>query len=223
MRALFVHGVGRQGPGFADKAIGWLRDSLDEDFYAQSVHWAKLADRAEDKFLAQVKDKGSKGNTTQELVVGTLADALMYRTPGNDFQRKLFGLLDHHSDVFGDRGYVIFAHSLGGLIVTDWLRARPAVKDVTLVTLGCNIGLFNLGRSFQPVPQLTAPNRWINAYSSRDFLGFPLTVDPNLKHVLDVRVSLGGLFKGWTGLSHLLYWEEKALWSTTIPKLLAGT
>ena len=86
----------------------------------------------------------------------------------------------------------IFAHSLGGLIATDWLRQRPDLTQMRLVTLGCNIGLFNLGCNFVRVPSLEAPGRWLNFFSPRDFLGFPLAVDPALAHVVDHKVGVGG-------------------------------
>jgi pimeloyl-ACP methyl ester carboxylesterase len=219
MKALFIHGVGRQDPDFANDARHWLRPAVSEPWF-QSVYWAGMADRVQNRFMKDVEARGSKLNPSQKLVIGTLADALMYRSE-NDLQRKLFGLLDYHSDRFGGADYTVFAHSLGGLIFTDWLRTRPEQKRVRLVTMGCNIGLFTLGNHFQPVKQLEVPNHWINVYSPRDMLGFPLTVDPNLKHVHDVEVSVGGWFRGWTGLAHTLYWSDEDLWRITLPKLLA--
>lgn len=223
-----IHGVGEQGPDFAVPARIALKRALAGrklDLWARSVHWAPYADIPQKRYLASVEAAGSRGNATQRLVVGTLADALMYHT-NERLRSNLFRLLDRHLVSLGHandlrRPTTIFAHSLGGLIATDWLRARPDVSGVQLVTFGCNIGLFTLGESFEPVPQLRAPGSWVNLFSPRDMLGFPLAVDPALAHVLDVKIGVGGWFTGWTGLAHVRYWDDKKLWSRTIPNLLA--
>lgn len=221
VRACFIHGVGQQGNDFADDARRWLRASLKEKgrpLFSTHVHWAPLADYHQQRFLAAAEERGSKGNPTQRLVVGTLADALMYTT-NPKLREQIFLSLDNQMFLLGNKG-IIFAHSLGGLIATDYLRARPEIKDVRLVTMGCNIGLFTLGRKFEPVPQLEAPGAWINVFSPRDMLGFALGIDPNLRHVKDVKISVGGWFKGWTGLAHLRYWTDENLWKNTLPDLL---
>jgi len=220
-RSLFIHGVGEQTSDFADDARRNLRvacNARGKALFATQVHWAKLADKYETRFLADAALRGSNANMTQKLVVSTLADALMYTT-STTLRPACFRALDQQFDLVGNRG-TIFAHSLGGLIATDWLRERPGIRDVRLVTLGCNIGLFNLDRTFVPVPQLLVPGRWINVFSPRDMLGFPLGIDPTLRHVQDVAVGVGGWFRGWTGLAHTQYWNDDDLWSKTLPKLL---
>lgn len=219
-RALFIHGVGRQDASFADVALHALADGLERRGHrllASSVHWAGFADRVQDRFIERAEKHGSAINPSQKLVVGTLADALMYAT-NPTLQGKIFRLLDQHVKLVR-APFTIFAHSLGGLIATDWLRQRTAL-DVRLVTLGCNIGLFNLGKRFASVPSLDGPGRWINLFSSRDMLGFPLAHEEGLEHVQDVKVSVGGWFRGWTGLAHTLYWTDESLWRKTVPGLL---
>jgi pimeloyl-ACP methyl ester carboxylesterase len=222
LRGLFVHGVGQQGHDFADESRTWLRKACSARNVApffMSTHWAPFADSAQANYLKAVEAKGSAGNMAQRLVIGTLADALMYQS--NELLRgRIYDLMDRQVMAFEGKTFTVFAHSLGCLIATDWLRQRPNLACNRLVTLACNIGLFNLGEGFKPVKQLHS-NRWINLYAKRDMLGFPLRVDPKLNFVHDVRVNLGGLFAGWTGLVHTKYWGDRKLWSETVPKLLA--
>lgn len=223
VHALFIHGVGEQPKSFAAEARHNLRASLLDKgvaLYSASVHWAPLADRVERRFLSEVQKRGSKGNLTQSLVVGTLSDALMYvRNFG--LRTHIFDLIDKQIMRLRGEHVTVFAHSLGGLIFTDYLRSRTELRNVSLVTFGCNIGLFTLGERFVPVPQLAEQGTWWNLYSARDMLGFPLAGDPNLRHVKDIEVSVGGWFKGWTGLAHVRYWDDRRLWRKTIPNLLA--
>lgn len=221
LRALFVHGVGQQESTFADDARRWLRQACGRrgrPSFFMSTHWAPFADKAQENYLAAVEARGSAGGLSQKLVIGTLADALMYQSNA-ELRGRIFDLMDRQVMAFEGKPFTVFAHSLGCLVATDWLRLRPQYSDVRLVTLACNIGLFTLGEGFKPVPQLHG-NRWVNCYAKRDALGFPLRTDPRLNFVHDVRVKLGGWFTGWTGLVHTKYWSDERLWSETIPKLL---
>lgn len=221
--AMFVHGVGEQPRDFSDDARDSLRKACgerDTGLVSTAVHWAPLADRHEKAYLAAVERKGSAGRPLQRLVVGTLADALAY-AKNPHLQAEIFALLDKRVYQFEAVPLTIFAHSLGGLIVTDWLRARSHIKRVKLVTFGCNIGLFTLGQKFQPVPQLSTRGSWLNLYDRQDMLGYPLAVEPALFHVRDVRVNVGSWLTRWNGLSHVGYWDDRKLWRETIPDLIS--
>lgn len=215
-RALFIHGVGRQGPGFADEARRNLRAACKDRGVAvdfESVHWAPFADAIENLFLAAVKAKGSAGNLTQRESIGTLADAIMYCRYA-PLQEQIFGLIDTALERFGAHPHCVFAHSLGALIATDYLRTRGMRNCTKLVTLGCNIGLFTLGSGFAPVPGLSD---WLNLWDDDDFLGWPVAITEDLAFVRDHQVNVG-----ITGLAHTKYWDDHALWSATVPKLLFG-
>lgn len=212
--ALFVHGVGQQGPEFAHDARRHLRTALNARNVAtwfESVHWAPLLDRLEDEFLAKAVARGSSGNPSQKLSIGTGADALAYAYNA-ELRETIFSLLDAAAAPFKGRPYAVFAHSLGGLIATDWMRSRG--RPARLVTFGCNIGLFTLGGAFQAIPGLSD---WLNLFDDDDALGFPAGVDATLSFVRDVEVSVGV-----TGLAHTRYWDSDRLWAETIPQLLFG-
>lgn len=228
-RALFIHGIGEQEPSFAHEARGRLREALRPkgfDLWPRSVHWAPLADAPQRRYLDAVQRAGAAGTPSQKLSIGTLSDAMMYITQP-ELRQQIFHQLDLHSWMPGydaskahRQPTYIFAHSLGGLIAADWLRARKEVTNVKLITFGCNIGLFSMGASFEPPFQVSKPGTWINLFHPRDMLGMPLRVDKALAHVQDVKVSFGW-WKGWTGLAHLRYWNDRKLWSQTIPRLVA--
>ncbi len=218
-----IHGVGEQTSSFAADARHHLRQACMKQgaqLHCTQVHWAPLADRHQKKFLEGVESHGSKGNMAQKLVIGTLADALMYRS-NPELQEQIFYMIDQQIWMLG-APVVICAHSLGGLIAADYIRARPKLKRIKLLTFGCNIGLFTLGSTFDCPPQLRQPNAWLNFYYASDLLGFPLAVDPALDHVIDV--ELGRKWLSWSrvvgGLAHLDYWGDTRFWSKTVPALL---
>jgi hypothetical protein len=220
--ALFVHGVGEQSSDFAADAIRNLRGVLAQrgtKLYAGVVHWAPLADRFEKTFLQSAEAHGSRGNPSQRLVVGTLADALAYQSnPG--LRAQIANLVDYEYTRLRAGSVHIFAHSLGGLVMTDWLRSRKNARPQSLHTFGCNLGLFNLGQRFDCPKALLNDKVWINYYSPSDMLGFPLRTRPEFAQVRDVKVRVGGIFKRWSGLAHTAYFGDSNFWRKTVPSYL---
>lgn len=218
--ALFVHGVGEQEADFAEDSRQHLRKALAErgqQLYASTVHWAPIADKLQHAFLRRVEKRGSKGNMLQKLFVGTLADALVYQSTPS-LVAEIHALMDAQYVRLRGPNIHIFAHSLGGLVVTDWLRSRRLADVTKLHTFGCNIGLFNLGKAFDCPWQLQRKGKWVNYFDSADMLGFALGEAHELSHVKDVEVSVGGWFTGWTGLAHIGYFGDRSLWRKTIPR-----
>lgn len=218
LNALFIHGVGEQEKTFADDSVRWLRAAIKpRGLHAVKSWWAPYADSVQRVFETDVSKRGSSMGMLQSLTTGTLSDALMYQSSPK-LRQQCLTLLDFNVARFNGQPFTCFAHSLGCLLFTDWLRQRPAVQGVKLVTMGCNLGLFYQGRQWDRVPQLEVPNSWVNVFTGRDMLGFP--IGGLVPGVHDIKVKLGG-FLGWTGFSHISYWSDKKLWTKTLPKLLA--
>jgi hypothetical protein len=222
--ALFVHGIGTQNSHFADFAQKTLSAALSEHggaLYGRSVHYAPLFAMAADKFLREVERAGTDVHATHKLTVNTLADAIQYAM-NPTIRTKIQGVLDYEFlSLRAPDEVTIFAHSLGCLAVVDWLRTRTGIKKVRFVTMGCNIGLFSLGMPWVSPPQVGAKGRWTNLWDEDDMLGFPVALEdhPEFAHVEDIEVSVGRVLGG-TGLAHIMYLEDKHLWSRTIPDLL---
>lgn len=218
VHALVLHGVGTQKAGYSDLAVKRLAAALSQRgqvLYAHEVLWSPVLDRYEEEMLRAVEGRGSSGRPAQRLVVETLADALCYQNR----REEILELVDHAFASLRASSAVIFAHSLGGLIATDWLRSRAGAKVDHLFTFGCNLQLFHLGSAgrWDCPRQVGTVGQWTNLFDPEDMLGYPLGAW--LPHVLDVRVEVGGLLGG-TGLSHIEYFTDKQFWGETIPNLL---
>jgi hypothetical protein len=215
LHAIFVHGVGQQKSGFSAHAQRKLAAALKLrgiTLHAQEVLWAPVLDKLEAQMLRDVGKLGSANNAAQKLTVGTLADALAY--PNR--REAILDLADAAFARLRSNEVHIFAHSLGVVVATDWLRSRPPV-NATLTSFGANIALFNLGGTFVCPNQLRAERRWRNAFYASDFLGFPLRGFQ--EQVDDIRLTKPFWSKSTIipGLSHLDYWQDSRLWSSTIP------
>ncbi len=224
--ALFLHGIGTQGSDFCDEARLHLDQGLKRygaRSYARPVHYAPLLDKASARFLAAVKKAGSKGNIIQTLSSMVISDALQYDR-NEKVRQEIQYLIDYeYTRLRPADTLTIFAHSLGCLVTLDWLRSRTGVKNVRLVTMGCNLGLFDLGRTMDVPIQVEQPGDWLNLFDPSDGIGYPLNIGehPELCHVRDHKVEVGGLIAGSTGLAHMAYFGDEDLWRKTIPALLS--
>lgn len=221
---LFVHGIGRQRAGFADDSRSLLREALRERgqrCWLESCVYADIADRIQDAMERRVERAGSAGGPFQKVSTGTLADAIMYLRSAH-LRDAIYTRLDAAWGRFGgsaDRRVILFAHSLGGLVVTDWLRLRPHVRPRGLVTFGCNLELFTMPDPFVCPPQLfPGQASWTNVFYRRDGLGWPLAPGAGFAHVRDVELPWE-LWRPstWTGLAHNAYWDCEKLWTEHVP------
>lgn len=222
LHAVCVHGIGHRTPSnFADKAMKRLSAALEPRgvrLYARSVHWGPILDAPQEKLLKQLQKYGSKGRPIQRIAVESLADALSYR----DYQTTINHLFHYEISRLKATGPVLFfAHSLGVVLTTDYLRANPE-QPARLVSFGTNLNLFNIGSmdTWACPPQLAGVGKWTNIFSDTDALGFPLR--GWLPQVRDVEENVGGLLTRWNGASHGAYWTDASLWSKTMPGLLPG-
>ncbi len=215
MRALCFHGIGKGTPAsFAAKAMGRLGAQVPGLRHA-SVHWGPLLDVHQEAMLRDMRRRGSRGNMVQGVSFEVLGDALAYRNVEGaarllaDYEVSNLGGLD-----------VVFAHSLGCVLAMGWLAARPAsAAPVTLVTMGCNIGLWQAG-STSPVTRPRSVGRWLNLFDATDGLGGPVGGFANAR---DIEVEVGRPWYAFMvpAADHVGYWGDKGLWSRVIPRLLA--
>lgn len=215
---LFVHGVGTQSAGYSRKAQLALTRGLARrgiSLYAREVLWASLMDTRSNAFLARIKKQGHAGNMLTDLFVNTFADATSYRAD-SEVTRQIQYLIDYEVAALRGEPLYIFAHSLGGLIMADYLRSRNLVRPQKFITFGCNIPIFCLGQPFVCPPQLMGPTRWWNYFDHEDMLGYPLHTEPGMGHVLDRGVNTGGLAIGNTGLSHITYFNDEDFWEKRV-------
>lgn len=222
LHALFIHGVGEQTSNFADEAIKTLSAACSRRgvvLYARSAHWAPLMDLNSTRFLKAAKARGSSANATQRLVANTLSDALSYRAD-RPVGEQILHLVDYEVSQLRADDFVIFAHSLGGLIACDWLRTRTSARLGKLVTFGCNIPLFTLGTAFEVPPAVEKYGKWLNYFYDSDMLGYPLDGVPELQHVIDMKLDDAGGLR-WSeivpGLAHIDYLGDRAFWKR-VPK-----
>lgn len=226
--ALFVHGIGSQDAHFSDFAQRTLSAALQERgcaLYGRAVHYAPLFAMSADKFLKSAEAAGTDVHLSHKLVVNTLADAIQYQSNA-PLRSRIAEVFDTaFMRLRAPEELTIFAHSLGCLATVDWLRSRTGVKRVRFVTMGCNIGLFTMGLPWVSPAQVSAKGSWTNLWDEDDMLGFPVNLPehPEYAHVRDVEVSVGKWKGGGTGLAHIMYLGDSALWSRTVPDLLLAS
>lgn len=214
MRALCFHGIGSGTPStFAAGAMARLRGRVPE-LQHRSVHWGPLLDVHQKAQLREMRRRGSRGNLVQGISYEVLGDALAYR----NVEGAVRHVADYEASTLGGVD-VVFAHSLGCVLALGWLASRPMANPVTLVTIGCNLGLWQAG-SVTPFEKPRQVVHWVNAFDATDGLGGP--IGGFVPYVRDVEVEVGRPWYAFLvpAADHIGYWGDKTLWSRTVPALL---
>lgn len=224
VHGIFVHGVGSKTPGnFADKAKKWLTSALKAkgvDFYGRSVLWGPLLDAHQESMARAVAKEGSDNRPFQRVGMAVAGDALSYEYS----QDAINHVFDYEVSRLRADDFVIFAHSLGCVLATDWLRSRKRARCSKLVTMGCNLEAFNQNNQAAWAAscpwQVNHAGTWTNVFGPRDALGWP--VKHWLPWVEDREYRVGSWLTRWNGASHGAYWTDARLWGDVMPGVILG-
>lgn len=248
---LFIHGMGSTMDDYAHDAIQELRNRISgrglnrEDVAWESVFWAPVLSPREKQLWVDLSAENDLnwaklrkffingfGNTTAYQQVQDRRNDVYGRIHGliHDALRELRGRLGA-----ADKPLVVIAHSLGSVMVTDYIWDRQKGRDVErfgatpfermetlagLITLGSNIPLFTLAHDpvtcieFPPqgLPQnLKKRAKWLNFYDSDDVLAWPLKpLSTNYSETIteDIEVSVGNILTSWNPANHAAYWSD---------------
>ncbi len=213
-RVLCFHGIGENTPAdYAAKAMSRLKKRAPR-LASAAIHWGPLLDVPQKLMMRDMKKRGSKGNLIQGVSYKTLGDALAYR----NVEGAVRLLADYEITNLGGLDIVV-AHSLGCILALGYLEANPVGPPVTLITLGCNLGLWQAGAA----TNFLKPRRvfrWLNLFDASDGLGGPL--GGFVTGVRDKEVELRGPWYSFMvpSADHVGYWSDKDLFERTIPNLL---
>lgn len=253
---LIVHGIGIQEKGYSDplqKSVDQLIDK--SGLIANQVTFKEVL--YADVFDVQAKKRGGYLINTSYwiqlitravrwLLIFIFGDAISYRAQYKAVHQQIsLGLEELQNKLPAETPIIIVAHSMGAIAMSDYiydlqedkfpeLKLTKIANLKALITLGCNIPLFQMGYTETLCirrPESDTQNQdfyWQNFYSPFDALGYRMakyyTIRPSLQFpLLDSKVYVGNLLTIWNVFSHIGYWSngkiQKHL-ARTIIKLL---
>lgn len=245
---LVVHGLGTQGKDYAKRMIEELTDRLGDQAKHvawKPVYWANVLSKRQQAYLDRAaKGHGLDWKWARRFAVNALSDAVSYRYVQRDSlnsPKTTYGLVHEcvrkglrklSSEVRGEGGLVVLAHSLGGHIVSNYIwdvqkqdekpermEGLPAMGSYEgaaslklLVTFGCNIPLFTFHLKKDEVKPIDLGSAdWHNYYDQDDALGYPLqSINKAYEDVVceDHEINVGGLLSSWNMFCHNKYWTD---------------
>lgn len=251
---LFIHGMGSAPDDFAHDTIQELREKISgrglnrEEVAWQSVHWAPLLSARESQLWVDLSaEHDLNWAKLRKFFLNAFGSSTAYRARkegGDDFYHRVQATVHQSLQELrlklggDDKPLVVIAHSLGSLIISDYIWDRQKGREAErfggsrfermetlsgLVTLGSNIPLFtvtcdNIVSIQFPPPQL--PERlkkkakWLNLYDSDDVLGWPLKpLSPSYAQVVteDMEVNVGNILTSWNPANHAGYWTDDSV------------
>lgn len=246
-----IHGMGSQKKFFAEPLIDELVELFTAaggqpgDLVFKPIYWAPVLIRKEEVLWDRVTKFHDLDYTKlRRFVVNALGDAIAYQPLKKGAKQTQNVYEEIHAlvrealrNLARDAGdttpLVILAHSLGSIIISNylwdlWKKPNPLTPIeggetlAGLVTFGSPMALWslrydNFGKPIPfPHPKLKTryprvKPQWLNFFDDDDILAYPLkNLNPEYRNVVtkDLPISVGGFFTGWNPLAHSKYWTD---------------
>jgi hypothetical protein len=248
VEVLIVHGMSSQKKDFADGLIAELNERLGAKASSvcfEPVFWAPILSEREAEVWNNLSARTDLDwIKLRKFFLNAFGDAAAYRYVPGDANSTYYKIHDKVNEGLttlrtrlGDanKPLVVCAHSLGSVIMSDYILDRQHDKDpdryggtaftkmeslAGFITFGSNIPLFMLDCNpvtcitFPPTTldaQLKAKAKWLNFFDSDDVLGWPLKdLSDSYRNVVtaDREINVGGLLTSWNPTCHSEYWED---------------
>jgi hypothetical protein len=251
---LLIHGMGAIMDDFAHDAIHELRERISgrglkcEDIAWESVYWAPVLSAQENRMWVDMSGQHDLNwAKLRKFFINAFGNISAYHgqhdradsTYSTLHDMVHAGLIKLKERIGGDdRPLVVIAHSMGSVIMSDYIWDRQRGRDEArygatpfermetlsgLVTLGTNIPLFTV--SCSPITAIDFPPpglpekfrkkaKWLNMYDADDVLGWPLK-PLSLSYAdavtEDMEVSVGNILTSWNPANHAAYWTDDAV------------
>ena len=233
-----IHGIGNNGPDFANEFVTLLesqtKDLTNVELKVFPCSWKDLVRTTEDQLDSKIANLGWK--TLRMFMIEFVGDAVAYQLSDttNDvysaIHQRVDSVLSEASDWLGDGGVLLWiGHSLGTIITNNFiwdaqnkdsdgnkyytasLKSQKALQSLkTLFTIGSPILVWSLQNVDGGSP--INVNKWVNAYSAYDVIGYPLkdinnayAQDPK---ITDIELNVGGLVGKYLPTSHMDYFTD---------------
>lgn len=226
---LTIHGIGTQQEGFAQKFHDKIKQAIpDQDLKFFEFEWQHLIEPQEDFLINAVKNL--KWRRTRSFMLEYVGDAIAYAKDSNfykDCHKALDTKLLEIQNWLGDGKLFIVAHSLGSVIVYDYIYNSEHVQAKAnmifratavsaldslecLITCGSPLFLYSLQKYDGGDP--INIKKWINVYSPFDVIGYPVKTINNRfaanETIEDRRLICGDLLSFWNPMSHISYFDS---------------
>ena len=163
---------------------------------------------------------------------------------------KILNELRKHASELGENAnLIIFAHSLGAIIIYYFLSHLQDSRNTTsfketktplergetlrfLYTCGNPLPLVTVLFSNPKFGKPPEVNKWVNFYNKNDYIAYPVGVineeyaercENARKNIypmiLDKEVFAGGILRGWNPMSHACYYSNKKIIKTIVDDL----
>ncbi len=251
---LLIHGMGSVADDYAHDAIQELRERISgrglnrDDIAWESVYWAPILSERESQLWVDLSaDNDLNWAKLRKFFTNAFGSVSAYQALPNrcdNVYDKIHGTVHNSLKALraklggADKPLVVIAHSLGSVIMSNYIWDRQKGKDEAsfggsafermetlagLVTLGSNIPLFTL--ACDPVVSIEFPPpalpeklrksaKWLNLYDSDDVLGWPLkplSGSYGESVTTDMEVNVGNILTNWNPANHAAYWTDDSV------------
>lgn len=199
---IYIHGIGKSNDTID------VCDKLQKKTGIETIpfSWSDLFDTYEKEFVHVYSDNMCR---IREWSVYYVGDIIIYEK----MKSLLFNKLTDLFSELTDRNINIVTHSLGGVIISDFLYDNPNINITNMFTIGCPLALYSLryGTNNFNKPINNVSN-WINIWNEYDAISYPLKkLNKEYDFVVrkDINISIGNIIERILKIAHGKYFDNE--------------
>lgn len=198
----YIHGIGKENDVIS--VCKSLSYSL-KDVKVIPIIWYDIFDNYEKEFIDKYN---SVLDDKRKWLIYYAGDIILYEKMKDIIFKKLSNKLYEYIDC----DINILAHSLGSVIISDFLYDNNSIKINNLFTVGSPLAVYSIRYGTENFNKpIKNCNNWINIWNSYDVVSYPLKKLNNEYNKVvnkDIDIKCGSLFLRLIGLAHLSYFNE---------------
>jgi hypothetical protein len=213
----YLHGIGKNNK--TDKICNDLNKQFNGKIKFTPIPWFSIFDNVQIEFLKTYKEYDFKifNGSIKKFVIYFGGDIIVYE----NLKKEIFKLINKTIDKTKEINFL--THSLGGVIISDFLYNNPDIKVKNLITTGNPLALYSLRYGINNFTKtINNTEKWVNVWNKYDSLSFPLKcLNQQYSDIVteDIDLKKGNLIERIFKISHFSYLKNKNLFKI-INKLL---
>ena len=219
-KIIYVHGIKlNRNSKFAIKMI----EEFGDDYNHFILNWGFLVGRFFDRYFKENYPKPSgrhfihkKTWKLRRIFWEFIGDVLIYFTKKDSILEQI------QEQVEGEEKVVLVGHSMGCIIIDEFLAKYKPTNVEKVVTMGNPLAIFRLGHI---VPENQYPSSWYNwdnYYEHNDWIACKLgKMNGYDRMVTDIEFKAKGI-RSFSIMAHTTYWHSKDLHKQIKEKLEQG-
>lgn len=212
---VYIHGMTRDSKaiGFSEK----FQKKLGKGYEHIEFSWQEDVKGPSEEYFKAAFEKPGKLRFKKKLTWAIRKLFMEYIMDVVIYPKVREGIFERLHNKIKDKDVIFICHSFGCQIAYEYMQKEGTANIKQMITFGCNIPLFVMGRKDPYIPDV----KWLNIWEENDVLSMPIIPMKNFlsqknsaligSNVTDKIFNSNNVFKSWNVGAHNSYWRSSKL------------